>query len=123
MSDVELSLSSDATAGCGAQNHRPLASRLTKSYGGEAPWSPVGGPRAGFRSFRTSVFVDEASALQTSNRILGLGSISTWRNRWRSGTGIDVIGGRTKTRTLDPLIKSPIVFLCFQLFSIKASDL
>jgi hypothetical protein len=35
MSDVEPSLSSDATAGCEAQNDRSLVSRLIKSYGGE----------------------------------------------------------------------------------------
>jgi hypothetical protein len=48
MSDVEPGLSSDATAGCGAQNDRPLVSRLTKSYGGEALGRPSGAPRAGF---------------------------------------------------------------------------
>jgi hypothetical protein len=42
MSDVEPSLSSDATAGCGAQDDRPLVSRLTKSYGGEALGRPSG---------------------------------------------------------------------------------
>ena len=47
MSDVEPSLSSDATAGCGAQNDRPLVSRFDKVVRRRVSWLAVGGPRVG----------------------------------------------------------------------------
>jgi len=40
-----------------------------------------------------------------------------------SGLDIEIIGGRTRTRTLDLLIKSPSAFLINQWVRIKALDL